>query len=87
MTKEVQDQLRVSFQKLSPVEGDIIVMRFPKGSSSEERGYLAEMLSQLNDQNLLPPNVAILILPEGYNLEVLQKDQMSALGWERKLSS
>lgn len=87
MTTEVKDQLRISFQKLSPNEGDVIVMRFPKGSSSEERGYLAEMLAQLNDQKLLPPNIAILILPEGYNLEVLSNDQMNSLGWERKLSS
>lgn len=87
MTDEIKSNLRISFQKMSPKEGDIIVMRFPNGSTVEERNYIADMLSQLDSTQLLPANVAIMILPDGYNLEVLSKEQMNALGWERKLVS
>jgi len=87
MSTEIKNDLRVSFQKLSPKEGDIVVMRFPQGSSSEERVFLAETLSQLNDQGVLPESVAILILPEGYNIEALSEDQMNSFGWTRKLAS
>lgn len=87
MTEEIKNNLRVSFQKLSPQEGDVIVMRFPVGSSPSDRGYLAEMLSQMKEQDFLPPEVAIIMLPEGYNIEVLSEEQMGNFGWMRKLSS
>ena len=84
---DVEKQLRVSFEKISPKEGDVVVMRFPHGSTSEERAYLAEMLAQMNDRGVFPGDVAILILPEGYNLELLSDEQMQEFGWMRKLSS
>lgn len=82
------NDLRVAFQKLRPQKGDLIVMRFPNGSTPEQRFHLADVIKQLDlEQRVLPEGVGLILLPEGYDLESIDSNKMKELGWVRSLSS
>lgn len=70
------DKATLAFQKLSPHEGDIIVITFPDDIQPQQMQLFAEQL-----QPQIPDDVTILCARAGVTIESLPELEMNNLGW------
>jgi len=70
------DKATLAFQKLSPMEGDIIVISFPKDIEPMQMQLFAEQL-----QPQIPDDVTILCTRAGVTIQTLPEAEMNKMGW------
>lgn len=71
-----RDKLSLAFKRLSPKDGDTMVVNFPPDIAHEQ---MVEVADALNEQ--ITGNVTVLCLREGMTVELLSEEDMNAVGW------
>ena len=79
MSEKFYEQARLSFQRLSPKKGEIVVVTFPADMSMQQIHATVTFLSQLGDEF----GCAVICLGQGVTMEVQSEEEMNALGWYR----
>jgi len=73
---KIYDRASLAFQKLSPKDGDVIVISFPADIEPLQMQLFAEGL-----QPHIPKGVTILCSRSGVTIQNLPEAEMNALGW------
>lgn len=71
-----RDRISLAFKRLSPKDGDTMVVSFPPDVVHEQMVAVAD---ELNEQ--ISDGVTVLCLREGMTVELLSEEDMNALGW------
>lgn len=73
---KVYDTAQVAFQKLSPSDGDIMVIKFPADIHPEQMQAFGEGL-----QGQIPDGVTVLCTRSGMEIENIPETAMNQMGW------
>lgn len=76
------DEAIVRVKKLSPKEGDTILVRFDSSASAVLIGDIRRLL-----YDALPKSTQVIFLRDGFTIETLSEAKMEELGWIRKPKS
>jgi hypothetical protein len=80
---KVYEQARIAFQKLSPTNKDLILVRLPDDIDPVQAQLLAEILQPLNKQY----GCAIVFTRDGVDIELFKEAAMNELGWYKLFPS
>ena len=72
------NEIGIEIQKLSPKNGDIIVLKFSKDISN---GEMKEKLSGI--KKYLPPRVSVLALIGDVKINCINERYMQYMGWKK----
>lgn len=75
---KIYDKATLAFQQLSPMEGDLIVISFPKDIEPMQMQLFAEQL-----QPQVPDDVTILCTRAGVTVDSFPESEMNKIGWYR----
>jgi hypothetical protein len=75
----MENELEIEVSKLSPIEGDLVVLTVPDNLTVEELSYLQQTMEQMS----VPCKV--LILPASIKIQNVSDKQMEELGWKKIL--
>lgn len=73
-----RDRISLAFKRLSPKEGDTMVVSFPPDIAHEQMEMVAVALNEE-----VSDGVTVLCLREGMTVELLSEKDMNALGWHK----
>ena len=78
---DATEQIRVGVEKLSPVAGDVILVKLSGAAGAYEHTRVADMIRPFTDRY---PDVSFIVMHESVSLECLSPKQMELAGWVRK---
>ncbi len=74
--KDWREQISLTFQRLSPKSGDVVVVNFPPDIIHER---MVEIYEPLNDE--LSDGITVLCMRSGMTVEMLSEEAMNTIGW------
>ena len=73
---EIYKKAQIAFKKLSPKDGDIVVIKFPDNIHPQQMETFAEHMD-----GIIPEGVTIFCTRSAVEIDCLPKQELNDLGW------